>query len=292
MLLPKFEYFAPETMEEACSLLAKYKGEARVLAGGTDLLVQMKNREVTPRYLINIKNIPNLDYIRYDDKEGLRIGALTTIEALKTSTLIRRRFGILSQAAAVLGTVQIRNRGTIAGNLCNASPAAETAPALITLAAKARIVGVAGERAVPLEDFFISPGQTVLQAGEIVTEIQVPNLPPRSGGAYLKHSIKRMDIAIVGVGVVITLNGEVCNDIKIALGAVACTPIRAKKAEEIIRGQGLDSELMERAAQIASEESRPIDDIHSYAQYRKQMVKVLAQEAMKQAGDEAKSGGS
>ncbi len=292
MLLPKFEYFAPETMEEACSLLAKYKGEARVLAGGTDLLVQMKNREVTPRYLINIKNIPNLDYIRYDDKEGLRIGALTPIEALKTSTLIRRRFGILSQAAAVLGTVQIRNRGTIAGNLCNASPAAETAPALITLAAKARIVGVAGERAVALEDFFISPGQTVLQAGEIVTEIQVPNLPPRSGGAYLKHSIKRMDIAIVGVGVVITLNGEVCNDIKIALGAVASTPIRAKKAEEIIRGQGLDSELMERAAQIASEESHPIDDIHSYAQYRKQMVKVLAKEAMKQAGDEAKSGGS
>lgn len=292
MLLPKFEYFAPETMEETCSLLAKYKGEARVLAGGTDLLVQMKNREVTPRYLINIKHIPNLDYIRYDDKEGLRIGALTPIEALKTSTLIRRRFGILGQAAAVLGTVQIRNRGTIAGNLCNASPAAETAPALITLAAKARIVGVAGERAVALEDFFISPGQTVLQAGEIVTEIQVPNLPPRSGGAYLKHSIKRMDIAIVGVGVVITLNGEVCNDIKIALGAVASTPIRAKKAEEIIRGQGLDSELMERAAQIASEESRPIDDIHSYAQYRKQMVKVLAKEAMKQAGDEAKSGGS
>lgn len=292
MLLPKFEYFAPKTMEEACSLLAKYKGEARVLAGGTDLLVQMKNREVIPRYLINIKNIPDLDYIRYDDKEGLRIGALTPIEALKTSTLIRRRFGILSQAAAVLGTVQIRNRGTIAGNLCNASPAAETAPALITLAAKARIVGVAGERAVALEDFFISPGQTVLQAGEIVTEIQVPNLPPRSGGAYLKHSIKRMDIAIVGVGVVITLDGEVCNDIKIALGAVASTPVRAKKAEEIIRGQGLDSELMERAAQIASEESRPIDDIHSYAQYRKQMVKVLAKEAMKQAGEQAKSGGS
>jgi CO/xanthine dehydrogenase FAD-binding subunit len=292
MLLPKFEYFAPKTMEEACSLLAEYKGEARVLAGGTDLLVQMKNREVIPRYLINIKDIPNLDYIRYDDKEGLRIGALTPIEALKTSILIRRRFGILSQAAAVLGTVQIRNRGTIAGNLCNASPAAETAPALITLAAKARIVGVAGERAVALEDFFIGPGQTVLQAGEILTEIQVPNLPPRSGGAYLKHSIKRMDIAIVGVGVVITLNGEVCNDIKIALGAVASTPIRAKKAEEIIRGQGLDSELMERAAQIASEESRPIDDIHSYAQYRKQMVKVLAKEAMKQAGDEAKSGGS
>jgi len=292
MLLPKFEYFAPKTMEEACSLLAKYKGEARVLAGGTDLLVQMKNREVTPRYLINIKDIPDLDYIRYDDKEGLRIGALTPIEALKTSTLIRRRFSILSQAAAVLGTVQIRNRGTIAGNLCNASPAAETAPALITLAAKARIVGVAGERAVALEDFFVGPGQTVLQAGEILTEIQVPNLPPRSGGAYLKHSIKRMDIAIVGVGVVITLNGEVCNDIKIALGAVASTPIRAKKAEEIIRGQGLDSELMERAAQIALEESRPIDDIHSYAQYRKQMVKVLAKEAMKQAGDEAKSGGS
>jgi CO/xanthine dehydrogenase FAD-binding subunit len=292
MLLPKFEYFAPKTIEEACSLLAKYKGEARVLAGGTDLLVQMKNREITPRYLINIKDIPDLDYIRYDDKEGLRIGALTTIEALKTSTLIRRRFGILGQAADVLGTVQIRNRGTIAGNLCNASPAAETAPALITLAAKARIAGVAGERAVALEDFFIGPGQTVLQVGEILTEIQVPNLPPRSGGVYLKHSIKRMDIAIVGVGVVVTLDGEVCNDVKIALGAVAATPVRAKKAEEIIRGQGMDRELMQRAAQIASEESRPIDDIHSYAEYRKQMVKALAKEAMEQAVAQAKLGGS
>ena len=292
MLLPKFEYFAAKTIEEACSLLSKYKGEARVLAGGTDLLVQMKNREVTPRCLINIKGIPDLDYIRYDDKEGLRIGALTTIEALKTSPLIRRRFGILSQAAGVLGTVQIRNRGTIAGNLCNASPAAETAPALIILAATARIVGVGGERAVALEDFFIGPGRSALQSDEILTEIQIPNLPPRSGGVYLKHSIKRMDIAIVGVGVVITLDGEACRDIKTALGAVAPTPIRARKVEEVLRGQVLDKEVMERAAQIASEESHPIDDIHSYAEYRSQMVRVLARQAIEEAIEQAKSGGS
>lgn len=291
MLLPKFEHLAPKTIQEACSLLSRYKQEARVLAGGTALLVQMKHREITPHYLINIKNIPDLDYIRYDDKESLRIGALTTIEALKTSPVIRRRFGILSQAAGGLGTVQIRNQGTIGGNLCFASPAVDTAPALITLAAKARIVGAGGERTVALEDFFIGPGQTVLQADEILTEIEIPNLPPRSGGVYLKHGIRRKDIATVAVGVVVTLDGEVCKDIKIALGAVAPTPIRVKKAEEVLRGQRVDEELMERAAQIASQQSRPIDDIRSSAEYRKKMIRVLVRQAIEQAIEQARSRG-
>ncbi len=292
MHLPKFEYFTPKTIEEACSLLAKYKGEARILAGGSDLLVKMKNRRMIPSYLISIQNVPDLDYIRYDEEEGLRIGALTTLEAIKTSATIRRRFGILGQAAGVMASVEIRNQGTIGGNVCNAAPSAETAPALIALAAKAKIAGPEGERTVALEDFFTGPGETVLQTGEILTEIQIPNPPPRSGGVYLKYSIRKMDIAAVGVGVVLTLDGgETCADIKIVLGAVAPTPIRARKAEEVIRGQEPNEELMARAAQTASEESRPIDDIRSRAENRRKMVGTLTRQAIEQAAKEAKLGG-
>ncbi len=292
MHLPKFEYFTPKTIEEACSLLAKYKGEARVFAGGTDLLVKMKTRRMIPPYLISIQNIPGLDYIRYDDKEGLRIGALTTLEAIKNSRAVRRNFDILGQAAGVMASVEIRNQGTIGGNVCNAAPSAETAPALITLGAIAKIVGPAGERTVTLEDFFTGPGETVLQTGEILTEIQIPDPPPKSGGVYLKYSIRRMDIAAVGVGILVTLNGgNTCADIKIALGAVAPTPIRAKKAEEVIRGQEPDAKLMEKAAQIAAEESRPIDDIRARAEHRRHMVGVLTRQALEQATKEAKVGG-
>lgn len=288
MRLPKFEYFAPTTIKDACSLLSKYEGEACVLAGGTDLLVKMKNRKMLPSYLISIKNIPDLGYIRYDEKEGLRIGALTTIEAIKASPVIRQRFGILAQAAGVVGSVAIRNQGTIGGNLCNAAPSAETAPALIALAAKAKIAGLSGQRTVALEDFFTGLGETVLQTGEILTEIQVLDLPTRSSGVYLKHSLRKMDIAIVGVGVVVTLNGESCTDIKIVLGAVAPTPIRARKAEEVIRGQEPSQELAKRAAEIASGESSPIDDIRSSAEHRRNMVGILTAQAIEQAVKQAR----
>lgn len=288
MHLPKFEYFAPMTLEDACSLLSKYGGEARVLAGGTDLLVKMKHRRMLPSYLISIKNVPDLGYIHYDEKEGLCIGALTTLEAIKASPVIRQRFGILAQAAGVVGSVAIRNRGTIGGNLCNAAPSAETAPALIALAAKVRIAGLGGERTIALEDFFTGPGETVLQTGEILTEIQVPNLPARSNGVYLKHSLRKMDIAIVGVGVVVTLSGESCTDIKIVLGAVAPTPIRARKAEEVIRGQEPNQKLTKRAAEIASRESSPIDDIRSRAEHRRNMVGILTAQAIEQAVKQAR----
>jgi carbon-monoxide dehydrogenase medium subunit len=291
MHLPKFDYFAPKTIEETCALLSKYRGKALVLAGGTDLLVKMKNRRVLPSYLISIKNIPDLDYIRYDKEEGLGIGALATIESIKTSPIIRRRFGILSQAAGLMGSVAIRNQGTIGGNLCNAAPSAETAPALIALGAKAKIVGLSGEKIVALEDFFTGPGMTALQADEILTEVQIPNVPFRSGGVYLKHSLRRMDIALVGVGVVVTLDGETCVDIKIVLGAVAPTPIRARKAEAVIKGQVPNEELMERASQIASAESQPIDDIRSRAEHRQQIVDILTKQGIEQAIKQAKLGG-
>jgi carbon-monoxide dehydrogenase medium subunit len=292
MQIPQFEYFAPKTTKDACAFLSEHSGQAHMLAGGTDLLVKMKQRRIVPQYVINLKTIPNLDYIHYDDEQGLQIGALATIQLIKNSTIIRRKYNTLSQAAAAESTVQIRNRATIGGNLANASPAADTAPVLMALGAKVVITSSGGERTVALDDFFTGPGQTVLQADEIITEVQVPNLSPQSGGVYLKHSLRRADIAIVGVAVVITLDGESCQDIKIALGAVAPTPIRARKAEALLRGQTLTEELIERAAQTAAEEARPIDDIRGYAEYRAKVVKDLTKEAIKQAAGQAKSGGA
>ncbi|GAI92351.1 unnamed protein product [marine sediment metagenome] len=178
--LPRFDHLEPKTVEEVCSLLSKYKGEAKVIAGGTDLLPAMRNRKLTPGYIINIKPIANLDYIDYDDTEGLRIGALATLCDIETSPVIREKFPMIADAASKIGTPQVRNTGTIGGNLCNAAPSADTAPPLIGLGARAKINGPNKERIIALEEFFTGPGQTVLQAGEILTEIQIPNPLPYS----------------------------------------------------------------------------------------------------------------
>ena len=292
MPLPKFEYLAPKTLSEACSLLAQHKGKARLLAGGTDLLVNMKGREFTPQYIIGLKNIKKLDYIKYDKAEGLKIGALATINSIARSKEIQEKFHFLAIAASKMATNQIRNMGTIGGNLCNAAPSADFAPSLLCLGAKAKLVGSKKERVVALEGFFTGPGETVLQSDEILAEIQVPNQAPYSGGAYLKASRTAVDLALVGVAAFITLKSKdgICSDARIALGAVAPTPIRAKKAEEAIKGKKVTASLIEQAAKSASEEARPISDVRSSAYYRTEMVRVLTKRAIRQALEQAKAG--
>jgi len=283
--LPKFNYLAPKTIDEALSSLSQYKGRAKVIAGGTDVLPKLKRRETkAPEYIIDLKGIRDLDYIEYDDSGGLRLGALATIHAVETSPIIQERFSVLFHAAESMASTQVRNRGTIAGNICNAVPSADTAPALLTLEARLRLANQRGERIVNIEDFFTGPNETVLTGEEIVREIQVPNLPPNSRGKYLKLTPRRsMDLAIVGVAVVITTEDGICNDIRIALGAVAPTPIRARQAENIVRGQKLSEELIEKAAWCAAEECRPISDHRASAEYRREMVKVLTKRAINQA---------
>jgi carbon-monoxide dehydrogenase medium subunit len=276
-------------MEEACSLLLKYKKDAKVLAGGSDLLVQMKHKQVLPKYIINIAGIPGQDYITYDERDGLKIGALATVNSIATSAVIREKFGILSQAASNLGTWQVRNRATIGGNLCNAAPSAELAPALIVLGARARLLGGDGERTIPLENFFLGPGLTVIKPDEILAEIQVPNLPPRSGAVYIKHTFRKaLDLAVVGVAVMTTMDGDVLSGVKIALGAVAPTPIRAKKAEQILSGKKISDKLLQKARQAAADESSPITDVRSSAEYRRQMVNIIVARAVKQAIEQIK----
>lgn len=283
--LPKFEYLAPKTIDEALSLLSQYQGRAKLIAGGTDIIPKLKRREIkAPEYLIDLKCIPNLDYIKHDEDSGLNLGAQVTIHAVETSPAIRENFSVLAQAAESMASTQVRNRGTIAGNICNAVPSADTAPALLTLEAKLRLVNPEGERTVNIEDFFIRPNETALTDEEILLEIQVPSLPLHSKGRYLKLTPRRsMDLAIASVAVVVIPEDGICKDVRIALGAVSPTPIRVRQAESIIRGRRFSSEIIEKAAEIAADESRPIDDHRASADYRREMVKVLTKRAINQA---------
>jgi carbon-monoxide dehydrogenase medium subunit len=292
MQLPQFQYYVPTTLEEAFSLLQELGGKARILAGGTDLLVQMKQRaiEPVPKYIINVKEIPGLDYLADDGPNGLRIGALARIQAIKSFLPIRQRFPGLGQAAAILSTPQIRNIATIGGNLCNASPAAETAPPLITLSARVKILGKGRERIVPIEEFFLGPGETVLQSDEFLAEIQVPDLPPNSTSVYIKHGKRLSDIAIVGVALYLRMEGNICSEGKIALASVAPTPLRTRKAEALMIGKELNEELIEAVSRTATDESRPIDDMRGTAAYRREKLGPLVQEAFKRAVEQIRFG--
>jgi carbon-monoxide dehydrogenase medium subunit len=290
--LPEFEYVAPKEVGEVCSLLQRHSPHAQVIAGGTDLLVSMKQRSRSPRYVIGLKQVPGFDRLSYQDKEALRLGPLVTHQILVEDPVIRKRFGGLWTACSKIGTPQIRNMGTVGGNLCNGSPSADCAPPLIAFQAVVKVMGVKGERSLPLEEFFLGPGKTALQAGEILIEIDVPCPPPRSGLVYVKLPARTaVDIAAVGVAAYITLDGknEVCRDVRIVMGAVAPTPLRSRKAEEILKGQKIREAVIQKAAQIASEEARPISDVRSSAAYRKEMVSVLTKQAIEAALGLAKS---
>jgi carbon-monoxide dehydrogenase medium subunit len=282
--LPRFEYLAPATLAEAISLLARHKGRARIIAGGTDFVPKLKRREIgAPDYVVDLKGIPGLDQIK-QDAGGLTIGALVTIGAVETSPIIQEKFAILAQAARSMASPQVRNRGTIAGNICNAVPSADSAPALLTLGAKLKLISHKGARTVGIEDFFTGPNRTALNDDEILQEIHIPHPPPKSKGVYLKLSPRRaMDLAIVGVAAVVTAQDGICKDTRIALGAVAPTPIRAGKAEAVLKGQKFDDNLIEKAAKAAAGQSRPIDDHRASAEYRRDMVEVLVRRAIKQA---------
>lgn len=274
----RFEYFEPGTLAEAASLL-KENG-AQALAGGTDLLVELKEQLRRAERVVNIKKIRGIGGLSCDAREGLRLGALATAREVEVSDFATRNYPNLVQAARELGSIQVRNRATIVGNICRASPSADTAPPLIADGARVKIYGPNGERAVALEDFFTGPGKTALAPGELVTEIVVPPPAPRTGKVYIKHGRRKaMELATVGVAVTLTLNA----DVKIVLGAVAPTPMRAKSAEALLRGKELNDALIEQAAEAAMRESRPISNVRASAEYRREMVRVLTRRALRQA---------
>ena len=279
----RFNYVEPKTMDEAISLLSKYDGKAKIIAGGTDVMVQTRNRTLRLECVVDITKIPGLDYIDYDEKRGLRLGAATTIRAIEKSSVIKRVYPALAQAAEHLGSMAIRNVATVGGNLCNAMPSADTAQPLLAYSAKAKIVGPRGERVVPLDEFHTGVGKTVLKPGEILVEFQVPTPPPGTQGMYLKYTRSAVDLAVVGVAVVMTLDSGVCKDVRIVCGAVAPTPMRARKAEEIIRGKKLDQALIDKCAEAASGEAHPrAGSIRGTPEDKKEVVGIFVKEALEQ----------
>lgn len=278
-----FEFYQPSTLQEASRLLKDNGPGGRFLAGGTDLVIAMKEKGLLPKYVVDLKRVPGLSGIRENGDGGIALGALTTMYEIETSALIKRKYPFLAQSAAEVGSIQIRNRATIGGNMANATPSADTAPALIALNATAKIASASGERTIALEEFFKGPGQSVMNADEILTEITIPKTAANLVGEYIKFSPREMmDLAYVGVAVAYNLaaSDKKCAGVRIVLGAVAPTPIRAKRAEAAAEGQVLTETLAEKVGQIAAEEAKPISDVRSTADYRRAMVGTMTKRAL------------
>jgi carbon-monoxide dehydrogenase medium subunit len=276
----EFAYYAPRSVPEAIDLLVDLGDRAKLLAGGTDLLLQMRSRQVEIDALVSIKHLELLNGIDYSSIDGLRIGASESLRSLTRAEIIKVKYPCLAETCYLMASEQVRSLATIGGNLCNASPAADLAPPLIALGASATIAGLSGERIIALEDFFLGPGECALRPDELLVDLIIP--PPRGDTVFLKHSPRAyMDISVVGVAVNLDrfANGKV-RAARIALGAVAPTPIRARGAEGILVGRVLSQKLIEKAAALAAEQASPISDIRGSDWYRKRMIAVLVRRSL------------
>ncbi len=284
VLLP-FDYSEPATLKKVVEEVDGQK--ARVLAGGVDLVLKMRLRQILPERVVSLQKVPGLDYVKANGK-GLQFGAMATLRQIEHSQAVREKWPLLSEALSRIVSVQTKAMGTAVGNLCVGTPASDVAPALFAMGARLRITGAGGEREIPIEGFFLDVGKTALKPHEIVAAVLVPNIPAGSGGAFMKLSKTAEDIAKVNAAVMMTLSGGKCLDARIALGSVAPTPIRAMRAEEALRGQGVNEETIAAAAVAAAEAACPISDVRSTAQYRKEMVRVLVKDALDRAAARAR----
>ena len=275
----KFTYLVPKTLDEAVSMHASYGDRARYVAGGTDVLIKIKEDKLRPDYLISLKHILGQDRPFLNTETGeLFIGAFMTHRAIEKSAIVQHHYPILHDAVTNIGSVQIRNVATIGGNLVNAVPSADGAIPLIALDGKAHIYGPKGHRSVELLRFFLGPGQCDLAASEILLEIVIPPLSPRSGGAYIKHGRRAaMELPMLGVGMLLNMeeNLKTCAGVRICLGVAAPTPLRCFEAEKYLIGKTVDDATLAEAGRIAGEESKVRDSIRGVAWYRREMVAVL-----------------
>lgn len=279
-----FEYLEPATLAEASAMLHRGGGRASVLAGGTDLLVQIKESVRKPEQVINIKKIPGMDVLTLDPVNGLRIGALVTTRAVETSGFVQRHYASLAKAVTDFASIQVRHRATVVGNVCRASPSADSIAPLVADGASVHLYGMSGSREMYVEDFITGVGKTAIAPDEIVTHITVPAPPLHTGKVYLKHGRRvQMELATVGVAVSLTVENGHCAEVGIVLAAVGPTPVRAVRAEEVLRGQCLTDALLQQAAQAAMRDARPISDVRASESYRRQMVGVLTRRALDQA---------
>lgn len=283
--MARFDYLEPRSLDEALGMLGEHGDRARLVAGSTDFLVRWRTGSWRPEIVVCMQHVPGLDNLGFNDDDGLSIGSMVTVQEIEQSDIVRTRYPALAAGAAAFAGVQIRNLATVVGNVCNASPAGDTLPALLAYDAQCRIVGSGGERWVPLHEVFMGPGQTAVVAGEIMTELRLPTPAPNTGGLYIKHSPRgAMDISAVGAASVVSLGSDgTCSTVRIALGSVAPTPMRAFGAEGRLIGQLPSEENIAESARIAAQASSPIADVRSGAQYRREIAQVLAERTLRHA---------
>jgi carbon-monoxide dehydrogenase medium subunit len=287
-MINDFHYLRPNTVKEALDLISKYKDDCKIICGGQSLLILMRQGLVATDYLVDIKRVQELNYINYDSVEGLKIGAATTHRSIEKSRLIKEKFSVLTDMEVKLASVQVRNWGTIGGNLAHADAAGDPAPVLMTLGASVKVGNAKDVRVIPLHEFYVALFDTALKEDEILLEIQVPPLPPRTASVYEKFNLLQSDQGIVAVGASVTLDTDsTCKQARIALGNSGPVTMRAGQAEELLVGRKLSDDLLEDVGLAASEEAEPISDIHASEEYRRHLVKVLTGRMVKNAWDKA-----
>ena len=282
----QFEYRKPGSLRETLRLLKNKGAHIKVMAGGTDLILQIKQGQISPSLVLDVKNVPELNRLEWNEAGGLHIGAAVPLSKLLASAIVSERFNILAQACSVIGSMQIRNLGTVGGNICNAAPSADLAPALLCLGARAIVASNTGTRKVNLDDFFVAPGETIMGSNELLIEIEVPTPPAHSAGCYMRHTTREeMDIAVAGVASFLTMSprSKKLKEVRIALGAVAPTPLRAHDAEALLIGKAVTQRIIEEVAEKAAEEANPISDIRASAEYRRELVKVLTRRTLQKS---------
>ena len=288
-MIHDFTYLKPGSLQEALSMLAEHKDECKVICGGQSLLIIMRQGLLVTDYLVDIKHIKELDYIQFDAKAGLKIGATTTHHTIETSDVIKKHYPVLVAMENKLASIQVRNWGTIGGNLAHADPAGDPGPVLVALKASIKGGSTQGDRTVALEDFFVDYFETVLEEGEIVLEVQVPTPEAKTGAAYQKFNLLESDQGMAAVAAAVTLNGGgKCKDVRVVLGNAGPKPIRVKRIEELLIGKAYNEKLFVEAGAIASEDCEPVSDIHSSEEHRRHLLGVLTKRMLKQAWEQAK----
>lgn len=283
--MESFRYFTVSTVKEACTLLAQYGEDAKVLGGGQSLVNLLKQNLISPKYIINIKDVSDLNYIRFDKTDGLRIGALATHRSLETSSVVREQFPILMEMEHTLASLPVRNWGTVGGNLAHADPASDLAPTLMALGANVTLAGATGERVVSMDDFFIDYFETAIQADELLTEIHIPNAG-KGTGCFYKFAQRKTDLAVVSAATYLIVSSKDRNllkEIRIVMGSVGPTPLRSKNAEDLLKGKPITETLIEEAAGISANEAQPVTDINGSEQFKREIIKVIVKRVVKEA---------
>ena len=287
-MIHDFTYLKPGTLQEALSMLADHKEACKVICGGQSLLIIMRQGLVVTDYLVDIKRLNELSYIKYDEKGGLRIGATTTHRAVEKSGLIKQKYPVLVAIEKGLASVQVRNWGTIAGNLAHGDSSGDLAPTLIALDAKIKLSSETGNRTIPLEEFYTGLFETALNKDELVVEVQVPPARELTATVYEKFNLIKNDQAVVGVAATVAVDqGSTCKEARIVLSNAAVTPIRAKNGERLLIGKKLSDALLTEAAEAAAKEADPVSDIHASEEYRRHLIRVLTKRMVTEAWEEA-----